>query len=114
MNDAVVEFGEFGVVPAVGRADEIAGDALQTVYGLAAAFGAGVEILGSVFVAAFHAAVAVMVDRAVADVVSVHKVDDVIDGFGVMGGVAVDFDVEDMAAAGQFVIGCLDFGFMLG
>lgn len=31
MDNAVVEFGEFGGVPAVGGAHEIAGDALQTV-----------------------------------------------------------------------------------
>ena len=114
VDDAVVEFGELGVVPAVGRADEVAGDALQTVDGFAAAFGADFEILAGVFVAALHAAVAVMVDRAVADVVFVHQVDDVRDGLGIVGGVAVDLDVEDVAAAGQLVIGRLDFSLMLG
>ena len=66
----------------------------------------------SVFVAAFHAAVAVVVDRTVTDVVGVHKVYDVGDCLGVMGGVAVDLNIEYVAATGQLMIRAFDFRFV--
>ena len=113
MNDAVVEFGEFRAVPSVSSPDEIAGDALEFIYVVAAAFRAGVERIGRILVSAVHAAVAVMVDRAVTDVVSVHESYDVGNSLGIVGSVAVDLNIENMSAACEFMIWSLDFGFML-
>ncbi len=76
MDHAVFEFGEFAGVPAGGGADEVAGDALELVDVLAAAVRAFLEAFLGVFEAAVHAAVAVVVYRAVADVVFVHEVYD--------------------------------------
>ena len=114
VHDAVFELGELGVVPAVGCSDEVTCDALYVVDVVAVAFGALGEAFLRILISAVHAAVAVVVDGAVADVVFVHEVDDVADGFGVVGGVAVNLDVEDVASARKFMIGCLDLGFVAG
>ena len=107
MDYAVVQLCQFGRVPAVGGAHEVAGDALQAVDGRAAALGARLQVGRRILVAAVHAAVAVMVHGAISDVVAVHQIHDVADGIGVVRGVAVDFHIEDVAAAGKFVIGRL-------
>ena len=62
MNDTVVQFGQLGLVPAVGGTYEVAGDALKTVDARAATFRAGVQVVVGVLVAAVHTAVAVVVD----------------------------------------------------
>ena len=49
-----------------------------------------------------------MVDRTVADIVLVHQVHNLHHGLGVVRSVAVDLHVEDVAAAGDFVIGSLN------
>lgn len=59
---AVVELGEFGFVPALGGAHEVTSDALQLIDRVASAARAGVERSLGIFVAAIHAAVAVVVD----------------------------------------------------
>ena len=84
--------------------------ALQFVYSVTAAFGACVEVVGGVFVTAVHTAVTVVVDATIAHIVFVHKVYDVGYGFGVVGGVAVNLDIEYVSAACQFVVRCLDLG----
>lgn len=114
MDYAVVEFCEFGAVPSVGRANEIAGDALEFVDVCTAAFRAYVEMVVGILIAAIHASVAVVVDRAVADVVAVHQLDNVGNGLRIVGGVTVDLYIEDVASASQFVIRCFNFSFMLG
>ena len=114
VDDAVLELGEFAAVPAVGGADEVTRDALQTVDIMAVAVGALVEIFGSVLVAAVHAAVAVVVDRAVAHVVLVHEIHDIGNRLGVVGGITVNLDIEDVSATSQFVIRSLDLGLVLG
>ena len=114
MDDTVLELGELAAVPAVGGADEVACDALQAVDVVAVAAGALVEVIGSVLIAAIHAAVAVVVDRTVAHVVLVHQVHDIGDGFGIVGGVTVNLDIEDMSATGQLMVGSLDLGLVLG
>ena len=98
MNHTVLEFGEFAAVPSVGGADEVAGDALQAVDVVAVANGALLKTLGSILIAAVHTAVAVVVHRAIAHVVLVHQIHDCRDGLGIVGSVAVNLDVEDVAA----------------
>lgn len=61
MYHAVAELGELATVPAAGRADEVAGDALELVDVLSAAVRALGEALLGVLEAAVHAAVAVVV-----------------------------------------------------
>ncbi len=56
--------------------------------------------------------VAVVVHRTVPDIVLVHHADDLHDGLLVVGRVAVDLDIEDVAASGQRMIGRLDLGLM--
>ena len=114
MSDAVVEFGKFRLIPAVGSSDEVAGDALQAVDVGAATFGASFETRRGVFVAAIDAAVAVVVHRAVAHVESIHHFNDTHDSLGVVGGIAVDFNIENMAATSEVVVGSLDFSFVAG
>lgn len=109
MNDTIVQFGQLGLVPAVGGTYEVAGDALKTVDARAAAFRAGVQVVVGVLVAAVHTAVAVVVHRTVADVVFVDKCNDVGNGLRVVGSVAVDFHIEDMAAACQVVVRSFHF-----
>ena len=62
MNNAVRQFGEFGFVPAVSGAYEVAGDALEFVNLFASAPGAGFEIVRSILISSVHAAVAVVID----------------------------------------------------
>ena len=71
----------------------------------AAALGTGFQVDGRVFVSAVQAAVAVVIYRAVTDVVPVHHVHHTHNDFGVVGGVAVNFYIEDVSAAGQVVVG---------
>ena len=108
----VVQFGEFGLVPTVGGSYQVAGDALQFVDVGAAAFRTNFQLRGGVFVSAFQAAVAVVVHRAVTDVVPVHHIYYTHDDLGVVGGVAVNLHVEDVSAAGQVVVGGFYFRFM--
>lgn len=114
VDDAVVQFGQFGFVPTVSRADQIACDALQAVDVRAAAFGAGVQMFGRILVSAIHAAVAVVVHGTIADVVAVHHVYYAHDGFGVVGGVSIYLHIEDVASAGQVVVGSFHFGLVAG
>ena len=114
MDYAVVKFGEFGFVPSVGGADKISGDSLQAVDGMASAVRAGVEFGRSVLISAVHASVAGMVHRAVSDVVAVHEVDDRCYGIGVVCGVSVDFDIENVAATCKGMVWRLDFGLVAG
>ena len=86
MDGPVVQFGQFGFVPAVGGPHEVSGDALQAVDVCAATSGAGFQIRSRVLVSAVHAPVAVVVHRPVAHVVVVHHVHDAHDGFGLLAG----------------------------
>ena len=109
MNDPVVQLCQLGIVPAVGCPHQVAGDALQLVDMLAAALRAFFQVWGGVFVAALQTAVTVVVYRTVADVVSVHHVHYTHNDFRIVGGVTVYLHIEDVSAAGQFMIRSLHF-----
>lgn len=98
VDHAVIQLGEFGIVPSVRRSDEIACYALELVYVVTAAFRTFVEILFGILIAAVHAAVAVVVDGTITYVVFVHKIDNVGNGFGIMGGVPVYLDIKNVSA----------------
>ena len=85
MHHTVVELGELGIVPAVGGSHQITGDALQLVDGAAATLRAYFQILLSILMTAIHATVAIVVDRAVTDVILVNHVYDVADSVRIVG-----------------------------
>lgn len=109
MDNAVVQFRQLRLVPAVGSSYQIAGDALQLVDVLASAYRASLQIVGCILISAVHTAVAVVVHRTVADVVFIDKRNDVGNGLRVVGGVAVDFHIEDVATACQVVVRSFHF-----
>ena len=114
VGDAVVEFCELAAVPAVGCTHEVAGDALQLVNMAATALRTDFQMVVGVFVTAVHAAVAVVVDAAVTHVQTVHHINDRHDDLGIVGSIAVDLDIEDVATACQLMIGCLHLCLMAG
>lgn len=114
VDNPVVKLGELAGVPAVGRADEVAGDALKRVDVVSVAVRALLEVRFGALVAAVEAAVAVVVDGTVADVVLVHQVHDAHDGLGVVGRVAVDLDIEDVTGVLVLVVRALDLRLVLG
>ena len=114
MHHTVIQFGQLGLVPTVGRPDQVTGNALQAVYMPTAAFGTHFHLRFGILVPTSHATVTVVVYRPVADIILVHHVHHAHDGFRIMGGIPVDFHVEDVAAPCQVVIGCLNFGLMTG
>ena len=113
MHHAVSKFCEFCTVPAACRTYEVAGDALQLVNLRSLAVRTFLEVGISVFISAVHAAVAVVVHRAIADVVLVHEIDDGHDGLRVVGRIAVNLHIEDVSATGEGMVRCLDFRLVL-
>ena len=74
MNDSVIQFREFGIVPTIGSTYQITGDALQLIDVLASALRTSFQVRSRVLIAAFEATIAVMVYRTVSDVVLIHHV----------------------------------------
>ena len=114
MHYTVVELGKFATVPSVGCTYKVACDALQLVDVVTVALRALMQIFGGVLISAVQATVTVVVDRAVANVVLVHQVNDVHDSLWVVGGIAIDFDVEDVSASCNLVVRSLNLGLVLG
>ena len=114
MNHSVGKFSEFGGIPAVGGTHKVAGDALEAVNAVAFAFRTFLKSIGGVLITAIQAPVSVVVNRAVADIVFIHKVDDILYGLGVMGSITVNFHIEDVAAACKLVVGTFYTGLMCG
>lgn len=75
-------------------------------------FGALFQVALSVFVSAVHATVAVVINRAIADVVFVHEVNDVGNSLWIVSGIAVDFYVEDVSTACELVVWSFNFCFV--
>ena len=76
MNHAVAELGELSAVPAVGCSYEVSCDTLELVDVLSTAVRTFGESLFRILKSAVHATVAVVVHRAVSDVILVHEVYD--------------------------------------
>ena len=77
MDDAVFKLGELRIVPTVSRTDKIAGYTLEAIDVVTVAIWTFFKILLRVLISAVHAAVAVMVDGSIADVVPVHQIDNI-------------------------------------
>lgn len=76
VNDAVPELCELGSVPAVGGSYKVTGDTLESVDVVTSAMRTDFEIFGRILEAAVKTAVSVVVHRAVAKIILVHKVYD--------------------------------------
>lgn len=63
-----------------------------------------------VLVTAVHAAVSVMVDRAIAYIVLIHQCHYVIYSLRIVGGIAINFHIKDVAATGELVVRSLNLG----
>ena len=72
----VFQLGKLRAVPAACSPDKVTGDSLELVYIVTVAFRTLVHVGISTLVSAVHASVAVVVYRAVSDVVFVHQVHD--------------------------------------
>ena len=96
VDNTVVKFCEFCIVPTVGGADKISGDALQTVDSGAVAMRAFFEVGRRVFISAYHTTVAIVVYRTVSNIVFIHQVNNIGNRFRIVSGISVDFDIEDM------------------
>ena len=96
MNHAVVKFGEFAGVPTIGSANEVTCDTLKGIDVVAMAMRTLGKTVSGIFIAAVEAAVAIMVDGAVANVVFVHKVHNLHYSLRVMGCITIDLYIEDV------------------
>ena len=98
MGDTILEFGKFAAVPTIGSTYEITSDTLQTVDVVTSALGANLLVLDGILMAAVHATVAIVVDRSIAHVEFVHQIDYLADSLRIVGSIAIDLDIEDVAA----------------
>ena len=108
MCNTVVELCQLATVPAVGGTYQVAGDALKLVDVVAAALRTYLQVGIGILVAAVQTAVAVVVHGTIAHVVLVHHVYHAGDDCWVVGSVAVNLYIEDVAATGQVVVRSLD------
>ena len=113
VDHTVAELGEFSSVPAAGGSYKVTCDALELVYIAASAVRAFLNSLLRILESAVHAAVAVVIDRAVTDVVSVHQVDDVHYRLRIMCCISVDLYIEDVSSSCESMVWSLDLRFVL-
>ena len=114
VDDAVIELGQFRAIPTLGGTYKVARDALQLVYMGTTTLGTSGEFLVCIFVSTLHATIAIVIHRAVTNVVLVHEIDDIHDSLRVVGSIAINLNIEDVSATSEVVIGSLDLGLMLG
>ena len=76
MHYAVFQFCQFSRIPSVSSTHEIASDALQFVDICATTFWTNLQTISCIFVTAIEATVAIVVHRAITDVVFIHQVND--------------------------------------
>ena len=108
MGDTILEFGEFGRVPALRGTDKVAGDALEDIR--TATLRTDFHVRIRILIATLHAAVAVVVHRTVTHIEAVHHIDHAHDGRRIVGGIAIDLDVEDMTTTREVVVRSLHLG----
>ena len=114
VDDSVIELCQFCLVPTLGCTYEVTRNTLKLINAIATTLGANVQLLLCILISAVHTAVAVVVYRAVADVILVHQIDDIHNCLRVVCSVAVNLDVEDVATTSQFVIRSLNLRLVLG
>lgn len=113
MHNPILELCKLGAVPSVSGSHEVARNALQAVDMCATAVRTYFQIRGGILKSTIHASVAVVVDRAIAYIIFVHEVYYIRNCFRIVGGIAIDLDIEYVSATCHFVVRPLDFSFML-
>ena len=114
VDDTVIKFCQFCLVPTLSSTYKVTRDALQFVDTLAATLGTYGQFGLGILVTAVHTAVAIVIHRAVAYVVLVHQIDNIHNRLRVVCRIAINLDVEDVTTASEVVIGSLNLGLVLG
>ena len=118
MFHAVTDFGGLGIVETVKGADEVTGDAADTLEVRATIIltpsTLGADVINDAAVAADGVAVERVVHRTVTNAMLCHVADDLLEGFRVIGHLAVELNVGDMATVGEGMIGGLQLNFAEG
>ena len=112
MHDSVVEFGYLTAVPAIGRTYQITRDTLENIDIMRVANRTFGQTFSCILISAIHAAVAIVVHRTIADIIFVHQIHDLHDGFGIVRSITIDFHIENMATAGKVVLRTLNLSLM--
>jgi hypothetical protein len=112
VHNSVIQFSKFSAIPPISRSHKITRNALQPVNIGTSAVGALLQVRLGILVAAIHTAIAIVVDRAIANVIFIHQVYDILNGLRVMRGIAINLHIEDMTSAGKFVIWTLNLCLM--
>ena len=81
---------------------------------MATAIGTLVHHLLGILISTIHATVASVVYRTITDIELVHHVHDVHNGLGVVSGIAVNLNIEDMATTSECMIWSLDLSLVQG
>jgi len=107
---AIMLLGALCIVETVQRTDQITGDAADSIEGtfILGASAAGTLILDDAGEAADGIAVNGMVNGAVTDAALLHVTDNLFKGFEIVHGIAVHFNVGDVAGIGKGMVGSLD------
>ena len=113
VNYTVTELSELAAVPSVGSTDEVACDALELIDLLAAAVRTLLHIMLGILISAVETTVAVVVHRAVSDIILVHKVNNLHDCLRVVSRVTVDLHIEDVATTSECMVRTLDLSLVL-
>ena len=104
VNHTVIQFGQFCLVPTVGCTDKISGDTLQFVDIRRITLRTFVKAVLCILIAAVHTTVAVVVYRAIADIVLIHECYNIIDSLRIVCCVTIYFHIEYVTATGKFMI----------
>ena len=113
MDNSVIQLCQFRAVPTLGCTYEVTSDTLQAVNLCRLASWTLLQLLLGILIAAIHTAVAVVVHRAVADVVLVEKVYDIHNRLWVVSCVTVNLHIEDVTTTSQCVVWCLNLSLVL-
>ena len=84
MNDTIIKFRQLCMIPTVCRSHQITRNPLKPVYLFATAMRTGIESGRSIFIAALHTAVTIMVYRSVTDIIFIHHIDNSHNCFRIM------------------------------
>ena len=113
VDNAVIQLCQFCLVPTLGSTNQITSNTLQAIDVLATALWTYAQLLLCILIAAGHTAVAVVVYRAVADVVLIEQIYYIHNSLWVVRSIAVNLHIEDVTATSKLVIWSLNLSLML-
>ena len=114
VDDTVIQLSQFCFVPTLGSTHEVTSDTLKFIDAVATTLGAHVQLLLCILVAAIHTTVAVVVHRALTDIVLIHQIDDIHNRLRVVRSIAINLNIEDVTTTSQVVIRSLNLSLVLG